>query len=140
MEKREKATELFGGGFNCASSVISCFCEDYDLDTELATKLACGLGGGCGDGDVCGAVAASVLVVGLKHGQHIFGDMGTKANCYAKTAQFMDAFKEKHGVVTCRDLLASLDGLGEEEMIAERKRLCTLYVQSAVDILEELGY
>ena len=140
MKNSEIAAELFNGGFNCAASVLSGFCEDYELDTELAAKLACGLGGGCGDGEVCGAVSAAVMVVGLKYGQHIHGDMGTKANCYAKTKQFMDAFKEKHGIVTCRGLLAGLEGLGEEEAANERRRLCSQYVKDAAEILEEQGY
>ena len=140
VKKSETSAELFNGGFNCAASVISSFCEDYELDTELAVKLACGLGGGCGEGEVCGAVSAGVLVVGLKHGQHIHGDMGTKANCYARVTQFLDAFKKKHGVITCRDLLASTTELSEEESIAERRKLCTGYVKDTVDILEELEY
>ena len=140
MKNSEKATEHFNGGFNCAASVLSSFCEDYELDAELAAKLACGLGGGCGDGEVCGAVSASVLIVGLKYGQHVPGDMGTKTNCYAKTKQFMDAFKEKHGVVTCRGLLAGVDGFGEEEALKERRRLCAQYVKDAAEILEEQGY
>ena len=140
MKKSEKAEELFKGGFNCAAAVLAEFCEDYELDTELALKLANGLGAGFGEGEICGAVSAAILVVGLKYGQHIQEDVGTKQNCYAKTTQFIDAFKEKHGAFTCRDLLAGLSEFSEEEAVGERRRLCTGFVKSAVDILEELGY
>ena len=140
MTKSETAAHYFNGGFNCAAAVISGFCEDYDLDTELAVKLACGLGGGFGTGEICGAASAAVLVVGLKYGQNIHGDVGTKMNCYAKTTQLLDAFKEKYGAITCRDLLSSLAELEEDEAMSERRRLCTGYVKDAVEILEELGY
>ena len=140
MNKSEAAEQLFTGGFNCAASVLTSMCEDYDLDTELATKLACGLGGGCGEGDICGAVSAAVLVVGLKYGQSIQNDSGAKANCYAKRTEFIDAFKEKHGKFTCRELLDGISELSEEDAAKERRRLCTGYVKSAVEILDELGY
>ena len=140
MNRVEVAEELFKSGFNCAASVLTGFCEEYDLDTELAMKLACGLGGGCGEGEICGAASAGVLVVGLKYGQYILGDQATKANCRAKTSQFIDAFKKKHGALTCRDLLADKQDGDDVESVRERRRFCAGLVKSAVETLEELDY
>ena len=145
MSKSEMAQELYNGGFNCAASVLASFCEDYELDTELAMKLACGLGGGCAEGEICGAASAAVIVVGLKYGQCIQDDRGAKMNCHARTTQFLNEFRQKHGALTCRDLLADISqvptpaGDGKED-VKERRRFCAGLVTSAVEILEELGY
>ena len=140
MSRSEMAAGRFLGGFNCAAAVITEFCEDYDLDTELAAKLACGMGAGFCDGDICGAVSAAVMVVGLMHGQSSQDDQAAKINCRAKTVEFLDAFKRKHGVVACRDLLAGFPDDDSEEAVQERRRFCAGLVDSAVEILEELGY
>ena len=140
MSKSEMAAGFFKGGYNCSTSVLASFCEDYDLDTELAMKLACGLGGGCVEGEICGAASAAAIVVGLKYGQYIQGDTGTKTNCYAKTKQVTEAFKNKNGALACRDLLGDLRGKDDEESMKERRRLCTGFVESAAEILEELEY
>ena len=140
MAKSDVAVEYFDSGFNCSASVFASFCEDYDVDTEVATMLACGLGGGCGAGEICGAVSGAILVVGLKYGQNIEGDIGTKKNCYAKASQVRDAFKEKNGALTCRDLLADTWELDKEEGKTLRRKLCTGFVKTAAEILEELEY
>ena len=140
MKKSETAGEYFAGGFNCAASVLASFCEEYDLDTELALKLASGLGGGFTQGEICGAVSAAAIVVGLKHGMYIQGDLGAKANCHAKTTQFLDEFRRKHGAVICRDLLVDQPKGDDEESLKERRRFCVELVKSSADMLEELGY
>ena len=140
MTKCEMAEQFFGEGFNCGASVLACFCEDYDLDLELALKLAGGLGGGCTDGEICGAASGGVLAVGLKHGPYIKGDKGAKANCHAKTAQYIEAFKQKHGALTCRDLLEDKPKGDDEESVRERRQFCLGLVKSAVETLEGLGY
>ena len=140
MKKCEIAEQFFTSGFNCGASVLTCFCEDYELDTELALKVAGGLGGGCTDGEICGAAAGGVLVVGLKHGPYIQGDKGSLANCHAKTAQFIEAFKQKNGALTCRDLLADKPEGADDESVKERREFCLGLVKSSVEILEELEY
>jgi len=141
MTKKENAAELFHGGFNCAASVLASFCEDYDLDTELALKLACGLGGGFQSGEICGAVSAAILVVGLKYGQYVMEDLAAKANCRARASQIIEGFREKHGALTCRDLLGcDITTVEGRETALEKKPFCAGLVGSAVELLEELGY
>ena len=131
MKKSERAAELYKGGFNCAAAVLAEFCEEYDLDLDLAFKLTNGMGGGFLEGDICGALSAAILVVGLKYGHSVKGDHGANLNCYAKTRQLIDAFKKEHGAITCRRLLA-----GKDDSEEERRRMCTGFIKSAVDILE----
>ena len=140
MSKKEIVLELFDEGFNCAASILAGFCEDYDLDTEIALKLACGLGGGFGRGGICGALSAAVLVVGLKYGQYIPGDLGTKANCGAKRTQLIDMFAERHGSPACRDLLAQIPDTSGEDYPKRRHNFCSGLLEGTVDLLEELGY
>ena len=36
MKKKEKAAEIFSGGYNCAQAELGAFCENYGLDTDTA--------------------------------------------------------------------------------------------------------
>ena len=144
MSKAETAAGLFSGGFNCAQSVLAVFCEKYGMDSRQALKLACGLGGGVRFGEICGAVSGGVLVAGLKYGQFIAEDKDSKSQCYAKTTEFMNAFREINGSVVCRQILGYDISKKEEYDIAAGKNLfrtlCTDMVKSAVSLLEGLGY
>lgn len=138
------STDLFHNGFNCAQSVIGVFCHDYDLDQEDAFRIACGLGGGCRCGDLCGAVSGGVLVVGLRYGNTSAEDTAAKATCDLRTAEFTGKFMERHGSVTCRELLGIDLSLPENREKANAQNLfdlkCRGFVRDAVQLLEELGY
>ena len=129
-------------GFGCAASVLSTFCEGYDLEQETALKLACGLGGGCAMGEICGAVSGAILVIGLKHGQDSVENSAAKANCHARVVQFIDKFKEKNNALTCNALLGCDTTTDEGFAIYLEKRgtVCPALVRDAVEILEELEY
>ena len=142
--KKDKALACFGKGFNCAQAVLSVFCEKYGMDMETALKISCGLGAGMRSGEVCGAVSGAVLVVGLKHEHHIANDKETKANCYARTEEFLNEFRKTHNTIICREIL-SVNVTTEEGMKQALdgnlfRTVCDNVVLSAVTILEELGY
>lgn len=140
----ERALARFRGGFNCSQSVLSTFCEKYDLDEETAMKLASPLGGGAGAGEVCGAVTGALLVIGLKYGQYLMEDAAAKLNCRDKAAEFTKKFREKFNSLTCRDLLGIDTSLPGNREIAEERNLfrlrCDTFVAFAVETLAELGY
>jgi C_GCAxxG_C_C family probable redox protein len=142
--KQDTACELFNSGFNCSQSVLTAFCEKYGLDRETALKAACGLGGGCRSGEICGAVSGAVITIGLKYGHCQPGDVETKTNCYAKTAEFLNAFKAKNGSIICREILncdiSTKEGMEEAKSKNLFKTTCVDMVRSAASILEELGY
>ena len=137
MNRIKKATELFGGGYNCAQAVLSAFCTDYDLDADTALRIAGGLGSGVRNAEICGAVSGAVLVIGLKYGHD-------KALCNTKTEEFTAKFKKENQSIVCKDILkcdiATLDG--RNKAIGENlfKTICMDMVKSAAAILEELGY
>jgi C_GCAxxG_C_C family probable redox protein len=143
-QKQEQAVAVFGGGFNCAQAVIAVFCEKYGLARETALKITCGMGGGFRSGEICGAASGAVLVIGLKYGQYIAGDKDAKKNCYAKTKEFLKAFKEKNTSIVCREILKCNVGTkeGHEQAASNNlfKTTCVDMIKSAVEILEEQGY
>lgn len=142
--KQDQAAEHFNSGFNCSQSVLAAFCESYGLNKETALKAACGLGGGCRSGEICGAVSGAVLTIGLKYGFSQPGDTETKANCYAKTEEFLNAFKAKNGSILCREILghdiSTKEGMEQARSKNLFKTTCVDMVKSAASILEELGY
>lgn len=143
-KKQDLAQELFNSGFNCSQSVLAAFAEDYGLSREYALKISGGFGGGFRCGEICGAVSGAVAVIGLKHGQYINDDAKSKAECGAKTAAFMDEFKEKNSFITCREILGiNLTDRVEFEQAKSKgsyKEICSNMVKSAVALLEESGY
>jgi C_GCAxxG_C_C family probable redox protein len=144
MDHTELALDTFKNNFNCAQSVFSTFSEAYGLPRETALKLAGGLGGGVRCGEVCGAATGAVLVIGLKCGQTLPGDVQAKEYCNEQTAEFMRLFRERNGSCLCRDLLGIDISVGDNRRVAKEKNLfntvCTDLITSAVEILEDMGY
>lgn len=142
--KKEMAAELFNNGFNCSQSVLSVFCEKYNMKKETALKISCGLGGGFRSGEICGAVSGAVLVIGLKYGQFMAEDKDSKSECYSKTVEFINVFKSKNNSAICRQILgydiSTKDGYEQAQNKNLFKTTCVDMVKSAVEILEELGY
>lgn len=136
-EKTKKATDLFGGGNNCAQAVLGAFAQDYGLGGETAHMLAAGLGSGVRSAEVCGAVLGAVLVIGLKHG-------ADRDVCNQKTEAFMARFKAENGSVLCRGLLGCdvTTPAGRQKAVAENlfTTTCVGLVVGAVALLEEMGY
>ena len=100
MNRIEKAEALFTGGCNCSQAVFAAFADEFGLDEEFAKKIATGLGGGVGRmREVCGAVSAAAMVIGMRLGPD-------KMKAYPAIQDFCAKFKEKCGSIICRDLLA----------------------------------
>ena len=140
--KSEKAEILFRGGLNCAQAVLGAFCEDYGLTVGKALQISAGLGGGLRKGEVCGAVSGAVIVLGLKYGPKTPEDLDSKQLCNKKTIEFMDAFREKNGAVTCRELLerdtSKEKGTELTMQPNQKKEICVNLVKSAAELLESM--
>ena len=137
MGKANRAADYFSKGFYCSQSVIGSFCEKYDMETDVAFRISCGLNSGCRGAEICGAVSGAILVIGLKHGD-------SKQTCNSKTEEFIEAFKDKHGEITCRGLLgcdiSTTKGKAEFKIKNLAKSTCMNMVKSAAQILEDFGY
>ena len=140
----KEALTTFNNGINCAQAVLSAYCEKYGLTKETAYKIASGFGGGVRSGEICGAVSGAVLVIGLKYGQRNPEDAQAKADCYAKTEEFVRVYKILNGSVVCRELLGCDLSTQEGKDIAKEKNLfntvCAEKVKNAIELLEEMGY
>lgn len=143
-EKAEKAKELFEQGYNCCQSVLGAFCEDVDLDFVTALKLSSSFGDGMGKlREVCGAVSAMFMVIGLKYGYTSPVNQDEKAGHYQLIQQLAGKFKDKRGTILCRELLG-MEGKDDSFVPSERTkeyyqaRPCTQIIGEAAEILEIL--
>ena len=140
MAKPEQAKANFLEGYNCAQAVFLAFAGDFNLDKETALKISSSFGGGMGGlREVCGAVSAMFMVMGLKYGYLDPKNQEEKKQLYALIQQAAKKFEEENGSIVCAELL----GIKEKcqmpkERTAEyyKKRPCQELVFSAAKILE----
>ncbi len=142
--KSESAVTMIVSGYNCAQSVFSSFCEDFNIDRDIALKTACGFGAGMAcKQEVCGALAGGILVIGAKYGRGEYEDSSATDLTYAKVRLLMDRFEDLHGTLICRELLNGCDLTTEEgRRHFKQGRLletfCSGCVRDVVLILEEV--
>ena len=134
MDRVEKAEALFLDGCNCSQAVFTAFADEFGLDEELAKRLSCGLGGGVSRmREVCGAVSAAAMVIGMRLGPD-------KTKAYPVIQEFCAKFKAEAGSIVCRELLAGTGatqgGAPEARTPAYyAKRPCVELVKLAVSLL-----
>ena len=135
-ERVKKAEALFTGGCNCAQAVFTAFADEFGMDEELAKRLATGLGGGVGRmREVCGAVSAAAMVIGMRLGPD-------KMKAYPAIQDFCAKFKAEAGSIVCRDLLegtGATTGGAPEARTPEyyRKRPCVELVKLAAALISK---
>ena len=133
-ERVERAETFFKSGLNCAQSVFSAFADELGIDEDLAKRVSCGLGGGVGRmREVCGAVSAAAMIIGMRHG-------GDKVAAYPAIQDFCARFKSETGSILCRDLLegtgATSGGAPDARTSAYyEKRPCVELVKLAASML-----
>lgn len=134
MNKVEKAEALFMSGCNCSQSVLAAFAAEFGIDEDMAKKVSLGLGGGVGRmREVCGAVTAASMILGMRHGPD-------KAAAYLKIQDFCAAFKAETGSIVCHELLSGTGATqgGSPEARTEvyyKKRPCVELVKLAASLL-----
>ena len=139
MKESEHALQLFGT-FNCSQAVFSSFADELGIDQATALKLASGFGGGMACGETCGAVTASYLVIGMRHG-HTTGDADAKSATKQLIRQFNADFEKEHGSLICKKLLGYDLSIPEEQEQARENQvfdhICPKLIQTACTILEK---
>jgi len=130
-------------GFNCAQSVLSEFAPQFGLDRDTAMRLACGFGSGMGrSGNMCGAVTAGVLVIGLRYGMVDSESSEDKEKTYGEVFRLLDRIRAIHGSDNCTDLmgvdLGTPEGLHEAQEKDLSDKVCSKVVGDVTRILEEL--
>jgi hypothetical protein len=93
-------------------------------------------------GGECGAVSAGYLVLGLKHAGTMptFGDVEKERALFDRIRRFVKEFRERHGALSCRELLGidvfTAEGLAEGRRRGLFRERCPRYVRDAITILE----
>ena len=144
MFAMEKARELFIKGYDCSQAVFGAFCDVTGMDEDTALRLASSMGAGMGRmREVCGACSGMFMVCGLLYGYSDSSDNKAKAEHYALIQRMAEMFKEKHGTIICRELLAGLktDTNPVPEARTEeyyKVRPCLKFVETAAEIMDRI--
>lgn len=109
MNKRRIAEQNFLNGYNCTQAVVMAFADELNIDKDILLKVASSFGGGFGRmREVCGAVSAMGIVVGLLYGcDFSVAGLDAKGKHYALIQKLAGEFKEINGSIVCRDLLGA---------------------------------
>lgn len=86
-------------GYNCAEALIKSYNEEFN--TNIPVALGSGMGTGIVVGSLCGAVNASVLVVGFIKGRED-NSTSNEARIYSK--EIMKKVREKYESEICANL------------------------------------
>lgn len=144
-ERIDKAVELFKSGFNCSQSVFAAYADLFGMDTDTALKVSAGLGGGVGRSrEVCGAVSAAAMLVGMKYGATDGGDSEAKQRTYAVVQQVIAEFKKTNPSIVCRELLNLEEAVSTNPVPEARteqyykKRPCAEIVEDSAKAVEKI--
>ncbi len=146
------ARENFLAGYGCAQAVLLAFSDMTGLDGKTAAAMASSFGGGMGRmREVCGAVSAALMVLGIAEGYTAPHDAEGKSAHYARVRDFAERFKNRCAMsdgsasIVCRDLLTGANvpatvGGEAETRNAEyyRKRPCPDLCAMAAEVLQEM--
>lgn len=126
-----KATEYFlHQGYSCSESMIK-WAIDEGLVTEDCLAIATAFSGGMGSGCLCGAIAASQIVIGSQFGRD--NKYGNEVIARAKAKEFIQKFKEHHPATCCRVLTHGMDMASPE-----RKAHCANMVDECERLIKEV--
>ncbi len=121
-----KAADYFKNGYSCSESIIK-----YAIDEGLCSKellpCATGFSGGMSSGCLCGAIAASQMVLSYNFGRE--NSKNNEVIARQKAAEFLEKFKEKNNYTCCRIL---------SKDVIDKKSHCSKFVQDCAEILEEM--
>ena len=105
MHAEEKALHYFHQGFNCAQSVFAAFADQVGMSEEAALRFSSAFGAGLGRmRGTCGAFSGLCMVAGFCKG-NLSGNPEEKEIIFSLTRELAEAFKNKFGTLTCRELL-----------------------------------
>ncbi|MBI9053583.1 MAG: C_GCAxxG_C_C family protein [Bacteroidales bacterium] len=143
MNRSDKALKLYSQGLNCAQSVIASFADILELDEDKAIRIASGFGGGMGGMQgTCGAATGAYMVIGYLRGRVINGTEVSNDETNALVQEFSKRFAQKHQSTNCKALISfdlnTEKGKKEAEKADVFNTKCTLFVTTAVEILDEI--
>jgi len=143
MTRSEKALNFYSQGFNCAQSVIVSFADVLELDEEKAVRIASGFGGGMGrTQETCGAATGAYMVIGFLRSKYNNKQEISNKESTELVQKFSNRFAEIHGTTNCKTLIEfDLNSENERQKAIKAdvfNKKCTLFIKSAVEILEDI--
>ena len=140
MLSKEEIFNEFSQGYDCGQVIMRYLSDQLGLSKEDLTRLASPLGGGFFKGDMCGAVSAAYLVLGLKFGPRNSSENEKKEILIEKMKIFDKKFHEKNKSRVCEDLLGANIEKDFEKIQKENtmQKVCPGAVKTSMEILEEL--
>lgn len=114
-ERKQKAKELHGRGYNCAQCVVMAFGDITGIEDEISARMAMGLGGGVGaQGEICGVITGMAIADGLMGS----ADPSEKPAANKRVRAMSEEFKGRNcGMCRCWDLKKG--GRSCDDLIAE---------------------
>ena len=105
-----------GRPYNCCESVLLALSEYLGIKSELIPRIATGMGAGFGlNGLTCGTISGAAIAIGIRRGRRTRNENPQLA--WSKVDEFIKAFKNRWGAVTCRELtgldIKTAEGLKE---------------------------
>lgn len=141
MSRVDDAVALFDR-FNCAQSVFAACGAANGLDEKSCLIVSGAFGGGMARmGETCGAVTGALMALGVRYGEAMATDPDqARGPLYDRVSTFVDAFKARHGSITCRELtgcdLRTPEGRAQFSARDLHHSLCRNLVASAVELVE----
>jgi C_GCAxxG_C_C family probable redox protein len=143
IEAVARASGLNEAGYSCSQSVFASFAPGLGLDEASALRVAAAFGGGMGRmGEVCGAVSAALMALGLRYAALDPTDLESKEHLTCLAREFAERFRQNQGTLLCRELLgcdmndpAAVQAAKEQGVFKAR---CPGFIQNAAEILAEM--
>jgi C_GCAxxG_C_C family probable redox protein len=131
----DDAVRHFDKGFNCAESSLLGLAEYLGIDSPVIPMIASAFGGGIARSQsLCGALAGSIMGLGLKFGRR--SPEEERTIIYQRTEELVAAFRERFHTVSCREL-TGIDFKNTEEFQNRYPRVhaevCSPIVRFAVE-------
>ncbi len=139
MHKSTKALELFDSGYSCAQSILVAFASEVGVDETTAFRIGAGLGGGVGrTQNICGAVNAGAIILGLRHGNYSPNDMESKNRLAEMVGKFVMECKNTLVATQCLDLIKVDLNNPEQKQFANESGLLSKICNNAVSKTAEI--
>ena len=137
------ANEMMEVGYHCSQCVMEYAAKRLGLDRDEAVRMVAGLGGGLFRGEVCGAVSAAAVALGVAYGFDE-ADPGERDELLQEKVHALEErFIQRHGTLCCKELLGGYDCLRDEDDQPDCDgedpwMHCGAYCETAAAALDEL--
>ena len=125
---KDLAVKYFLGGYSCSEAIVQAAADKGYISQE-ALAIATSFSGGMGVRCLCGAVAASQMILGYNFGRD--NSKNNEVLARKKAAEFMEEFKKINKVTCCRIL-------SKDVLPMNKKAHCSKFVSECAEILESM--